>query len=228
MNKSLKKDLKGKNVLITAGSTWVAIDDVRVVTNIFGGSLGINIATQAYERGANVTLLMGPGRIGIPNDKKRLKIIKFKYFEELKNLMVLFLQNKKQQILIHSAAVSDYEPSFKFKGKIKSNLNKFTIHMKKTIKIVDLVKNIDPKIFLVKFKLEVNKSKKELINIASKSMLHSKADLIVANDFNDIKKDHKAFILDKNGNIYQCLGKEYISKKLLDLILVNFEKIKNG
>ena len=49
-----------KNILITAGSTWVAIDKVRVLTNIFGGRTGCMIAEEAVSRNHNVTLLIGP------------------------------------------------------------------------------------------------------------------------------------------------------------------------
>jgi phosphopantothenoylcysteine decarboxylase/phosphopantothenate--cysteine ligase len=182
------------------------------------------IAKDAYERGANVTLFIGPGRTEVPKQNQRLKIVRFKYFEELRNLVEKYVSMKKYHIFIHSAAVSDYEPLLKFDGKIKSNSEKLTIHFRKTIKIVDLIKKIDPNIFLVKFKLEVNTSKEKLISIAKKSMDHSMADIIVANDFNCIGKKHKAFILDKNENLHDCVGKEVISKKLLDLVLFNFKK----
>ena len=60
--------LKDKKILITAGPTWVAVDKVRVITNIFGGALGTIIAEQAKKTGAQITLLMGPGRARLPRD----------------------------------------------------------------------------------------------------------------------------------------------------------------
>ena len=61
-------------------------------------------------------------------------------------------------------------------------------------------------------------SKKELIDVAYKSMVFSNADLMVANDFKDIYGKHKAFIVDKNKNIIECKGKEIITQKLFNKI----------
>lgn len=217
MNISSKK-LKGKKILITAGPTWVAIDKVRVITNIFSGSLGLVIAKKARDAGAMVVLLMGPGRITLPKESTNFKIIRFKYYEELLTLIKNQITPNGFDIIIHSAAVSDYKPVISKEAKIKSGKKDLIIKLKPTIKIVDLIKKIDPKIFLVKFKLEVNLTEKKLIDIAFKSMLQSKADLIVANDFKTVIKNHKAFILDREKNIISCNSKEVIADQLIKSI----------
>lgn len=210
--------LKGKKILITAGSTWAAIDDVRVITNIFGGALGVCIAEEAQKLGVQVTLLLGPGRVQLHKNSKNFKVINFKYYDELLSLVKEKVSSRKYDVMIHSAAVTDYLPINKVKGKIKSTLNKMTIHLKKTIKIVDLVKKIDPDIFLVKFKLEVGIPEKKLLDIAYQSMESSNADLIVANDFNKLAKEHKAYIIDKMNNVIKCNTKKDIAKTLLNSI----------
>lgn len=210
--------LKNKNIIITAGPTWVSIDKVRVITNIFGGTLGFIIAKAAHRMGARVTLLIGPGGVTLERSAKNFKIIKFKYFEEILRLMKEELGSKKYDIIIHSAAVADYAPILSKKGKIKSGRKDLTIKLIPTIKIVDLVKKIDPKIFLVKFKLEVGLKKKELLKIAYKSMINSHADLVVANDFKDIEGKHRAFIIDKEKKVIACIGKKDIAQKLLTLV----------
>ncbi len=211
----MEKILKDKKILITAGSTWVPIDSVRVITNIFGGGLGFIIAKTAYSMGADVTLLLGAGRVIIDETtQKNIKIIRFKYFDELLELMEKEIGSKKYDIVIHSAAVSDYTPISVKKGKIKSGYNNLVIKLKPTIKIVDKIKKWDTSVFLVKFKLEVGLDEKKLINIAYKSMLQSQADLIVANDFKDVSGEHKALIIDKNKEIIRCKGKENIAQNL--------------
>lgn len=212
------KILKNKNIIITAGPTWVPIDKVRVITNIFGGALGFIIAKTAHQMGAKVVLLMGPGRVIPDCPDRNFKIIKFKYFEEILKLIKKEIGSKKYDAIIHSAAISDYAPISLGKGKIKSGKKSLVIKLKPTIKVVDLIKKIDPKIFLVKFKLEVALREKELLKIAYKSMMDSCADLIVANDFRDIKGKHKAFIIDKEKKIIACEGKKDIAKKLLTLV----------
>ena len=82
----MNKILKNKKILITAGPVWVPLDRVRVITNIFSGKLGWTIAKTAHQMGAQVTLLMGPGKVILPDKKiKGLDIIYFRYFDELLN-----------------------------------------------------------------------------------------------------------------------------------------------
>lgn len=71
----------------------------------------------------------------------------------------------------------------------------------------------------MKFKVEANLKKKELIKRAYKSMLISNADLMVANDLKNITDEkHKAFIIDSKKNIIQANTKEEIAKKLLNIV----------
>jgi len=210
-----EKPLKGKKILITGGPVWVPIDKVRVITNVFGGSLGLVLAKKAAQHGAQVVFLLGPTRIDVPKSlPSNLKIIRFKYFNELLKLMEKEVKNK-CDVVIHSAAVPDYIPKNVFNGKIKSGEKELAISFKPTLKIVDLIKKWNFSVFLVKFKLEVGLTKKQLLNVAYKSMIFSKADLMVANKFEDVRGKHKAFILDNNKNIVECEGKEVIAQKLL-------------
>jgi Mg2+/Co2+ transporter CorB len=70
----------------------------------------------------------------------------------------------------------------------------------------------------VKFKLEVGKTPSQLLRIASRSLAASRADLIVANDFNKRKKSHVAYIVDPRGAVIGCGSKEDIGRKLLGRI----------
>jgi len=216
----MDKILKNKKILITAGPTWVAIDKVRVITNIFSGKLGSIIAKTAQEMGADVVFMFGPGRISAPENKK-IKVLRFKYFDDLLNLVKENIKPDKFDAIIHSAAVSDYMPLPSKEKKIKSGKKDLTIKFKPTIKIVDLIRKIDPKTFLVKFKLEVGLSEKELIDVAYNSMLQSNANLIVANDFEMAavgEKDHKAFIINPEKNIQTVKGKKNIAINLLKVL----------
>lgn len=220
----MEKILKNKKILITAGPTWVPLDKVRVITNIFNGKLGLIIAQTAYEMGAKVTLILGPSRLTLsPTDIKNLNVIPFKYFDDLLKLVKMEVGSKKYNAVIQSAAVSDYTPVVLKEKKIKSGKKDLTIRFKPTVKIVDLIKKIDPSVLLVKFKLEVDLTEKELIKVACNSMLASRADFIVANDFKTVspKKDkdkHKAFIIDSEKEIKKATGKKNIAKKLLEIV----------
>ncbi len=211
---------KKKKVLITAGSTWIAIDRVRVITNIFGGKLGVEICKEFLRQGYRVTMLIGNSRANLSNKLfKKANIIHFKYFDELFDLVQKEIQNENYDIVIHSAAISDYKIKEENKGKIKSNKDELILKLIPTPKIVDLYKKINKDIFLVMFKLEVNKSKKELIKISKDSMNRAKANIIIANDFNDMSKIHKAYIISNNDKkILKCFGKTDIAKKLIQII----------
>jgi len=214
------KTLRNKKILITAGSVWVSIDKVRVITNIFRGTLGFLIVKEALKRGAEVTLLLGQGGVILPKRlPKKLKVSHFRFFDELYKLMKTEISSKKYDIVIHSAAVADYAPTIYHNGKISSRYQNLVIHLKPTIKIVDQIKNWDPKVYLVKFKLEVDLNKTELIKRAYKSMIDSDADLMVANDLKDMKgENQKAFIIDQKKAIISCNTKREIAKKLLNVI----------
>jgi phosphopantothenoylcysteine decarboxylase/phosphopantothenate--cysteine ligase len=198
----------------------VPVDRVRVITNIFSGNLDIAISKEATKRGAKVTLLIGPGRVNLLDTNQRLKIVRFRYFEGLLNLTKQLLRTRKYDIVVQSAAIADYTPASVDHGKIKSGQKNLIIRLKPTIKIIDLIKKIDPDIYLVKFKLEVGVNKKDLVDIAYKSMRESRADLIVANKYSEVGKQHRAYIIDGKKNIIECEGKIDIAKKLLNKIAI--------
>lgn len=215
----IKQKTAGKpRILITAGPTWVPVDKVRVLTNIFSGRLGYLIAQKAASKeDARVTLFLGPGRISLPEKQdKNLEIVRYKYFDELYDLIKKAVSSKKYDILIHSAAVADYAPE-PADTKIKSGKHNLIITLNPTVKIVDQVKKWDPDIFLVKFKLEAGISPEELINIAFESMMKSKADLMVANEFAETsEKYHRAYIINPKKEVKKVVGKENIAKQLLN------------
>ena len=55
-----KGELKGKKALVTAGPTYEPIDPVRFIGNHSSGKMGIAIAKELHERGAEVSLIIGP------------------------------------------------------------------------------------------------------------------------------------------------------------------------
>jgi len=217
-----EKLLKNKKILITGGPVWVPIDKVRVLTNIFGGSLGLKIATEAAKMGGRVVFLLGPSKIDIPRKiQKNLKIVRFKYFDEILKLMEKEILDN-CDVVIHSAAIPDYIPKKIYDGKIKSGKKNLVINFKPTIKIVDLIKKWNSSVFLVKFKLEIGLTQNQLIDIAYKSMLSSNADLIIANDLRNMcKNKYKGFIIDQNKKIESFSQKEKLAKKLLKIIREN-------
>jgi phosphopantothenoylcysteine decarboxylase/phosphopantothenate--cysteine ligase len=193
--------LQGRRVLVTAGPTWVMIDAVRHLANFSSGRTGLLFARAAAERGADVTLLMGPGRcLPSEHDRERLEVVDFVTFDDLHRLVREHVGSRAYGALVHAAAVSDYRPVSEEQGKLPSGEPELVLHLRPTPKIVDEVKALDPEILLVKFKLEAGKSREELLEIAAASRRRSGAELIVANDLSALTETaHSAYMLDENG-----------------------------
>ena len=98
--------LAGKKILITAGPTWVPIDDVRVISNISSGEMGTLLAKEARACGMDVDLILGPVTYSEP--LKGVRVTRFKYFDELLKLVSSTLARKPYDVILHAAAVSDY------------------------------------------------------------------------------------------------------------------------
>lgn len=216
-----KRDLHGMKILITAGPTWVPVDSVRVLSNIFTGRLGVAIASAASRRGAVVTLLLGPvpgsvdGNIG-----RKVRLIRFRFFSELEKLLEEEVSRGGYDAVIHSAAVSDFEVLRPFKGKISSRRENLVLRLKPTPKLVNRIKKLDPNTILVKFKLEVGKSHEKLLSSARDSMRVSDADVLVANDLSFIGDEHQAYVMDRNGGCQFCEDREQIARVVLDTVCV--------
>ena len=206
--------LHNKKVLITAGSTIEYVDPIRVITNTSTGKTGILLATELISAGAKVTLVYGEGKENVPNGAK---VIRVQTVNEM--LKTVKDQMKKEfDIVILSAAASDYIPIKSKKSKIKSTAKKITINLVQAKKIINEIKKIQKNVFLVGFKAETNISIKKLVTESRKKMKESNADIIIANDVGTkrYKKNpnfNEVFVIDSKS--YTSSGwknKEHIAK----------------
>ncbi len=105
--------LKGKKILITAGPTHEALDDIRYITNRSSGKQGYAIATTLAEAGAQVILISGPTHLLPP---KNISFISVTTAIEMHQAV---LNHLPADIAIMTAAVGDWRPLERVKGKIK-------------------------------------------------------------------------------------------------------------
>lgn len=207
--------LTGKNVLVTAGPTYEAIDPVRFIGNHSSGKMGIAIAEEMSRRGARVTLVLGPTNIVV---KGGIDIIHVRSAEEMfKACDSVFAQT---DITVMSAAVADYTPVAPAKEKIKKNADSFSLDLTKT---KDILKALGEKKksgqFLAGFALETNNEKEN----ALQKLRSKNADMIVLNSLNDAgagfgHNSNKITIFDKQGKTYEFETK---SKKEVAIDIVN-------
>lgn len=198
-------------VLVTAGSTMTMIDKVRGLTNIFRGTTGRKIAHYFGEQGCDVDLITsekGPACVFLR------QVSHFKTYDQLYDLMKSQITKNNYDIIIHSAAVSDYKPDGTFvmddcfedkntlvkiddSKKVDSEYKELFIRLVPTRKIIDDIRTLwNFTGILVKFKLQVGITDNELLGIARASREHSKADLIVANCLE--WSGDKAYVIDSN------------------------------
>ena len=170
--------LRGRRVLITAGSTVEYIDPVRVITNQSSGRTGVLLASEFTSAGAKVTLIYG---VVTEPSPKVFKVIRVQTGKEMLEAVKKEMKQR-FDIAILAAAVSDYTVEKENKTKIKSNLDKIIVKLKRIPKIINEIKAIQNDVFLVGFKAEANVAKERLIHSARKKIKESGADLIVAND----------------------------------------------
>jgi phosphopantothenoylcysteine decarboxylase/phosphopantothenate--cysteine ligase len=215
LDTSNAQSLKGKKVLITAGPTWVAIDSIRVISNTATGETGILLAKRLIDKGAKVTLLINAQNCCSLN--KKIKILAFSFFDQLKKNIEKELSSGMYDILIHSAAVSDYKPVKLVKGKINSDRNKLRLDLVPTPKIINRIKKINSSLFLVGFKYEAGKGKDVLTQKAIKLMDNSKADIVIANT--SAKNGYQAYILSRNKVFSGPIdNKSEMANKLIEII----------
>jgi len=206
--------LKGKRVLITCGPTWVPVDAMRVISNQSTGTLGQAIAKDFTKAGAKVTLLEGP--VARPLESRSVKVLKFTFFDEFAKLIKKELK-KKYAVCIHAAAVSDYRVEKPKRTKLSSQLKKLKLELVPTQKIIHLIKRMNPKLFLVGFKLESKVTRASARKKSQTLFKKSKCDLVVANSVQGRK--YSGYILDKNNT---CLAhntsRNQLSKTLVNMV----------
>lgn len=171
------KELEGKKVLVSAGATFEKIDEVRGITNRSSGKMGVEIAKEAFIRGADVTLIKGKMTADVP---KVFNVIDVESVSEMRDAVLE--QVKYHDIFISAAAVSDFIPKIEGKENKISSSDDITLKLERAPKIIGEVKKINPNIFLVGFKAEYDLSRDELIESASRRIKEHNIDLMVAND----------------------------------------------
>ncbi|MDD4938815.1 MAG: phosphopantothenoylcysteine decarboxylase [Candidatus Omnitrophica bacterium] len=209
--------LRDKKILITAGPTLVPIDSVRVISNTATGGTGILLARKLQSLGAKVTLLLG-GAEPCCLDKK-IRLIRFRFFDELKRAMLKELK-KKYNIVIHSAAVSDYRPLKSYGHKVGSGRKAWRLDLVPTPKIINLIKRTDRSLFLVGFKFEPETRRKILIDKAKSLIRRADLDLAVANTVD--RNRYQAYILNKDKIQDHARSKKHLAEKLAESLSKSF------
>ncbi len=210
-----RNELKGKKILITAGGTAESIDPIRILTSRSSGKTGLELAREAYIRGANVKL--------IQRGYSPYTEIESIYVESAQQMTDAVLNELKRgfDVLMCPAAISDYTVD-KHSNKISFD-EKMMLSLKPVPKMIQLVRKKHPNLTIVGFKAETNLSMKELISRARSMRDEYKLDLVVANDVGGGgigEEDNEVYILILSSEIVHVKGsKRDIAKRIIDALV---------
>lgn len=216
----LIKTLSGKKAFVSAGPTYEPIDPVRFIGNHSSGKMGVSIANELYNRGAEVTLIAGPN-VELENG---IRLIKVNTAEEMYNACLKSF--KDSDIGVMAAAVADYTPAKAEKEKIKKNSKGILLELKQT---KDILKTLGEKKksrqVLVGFALETSDERKNALG----KLKRKNADLIVLNSLNENNNVfgsdmNKVTIFEKGGKEFQfeAKSKQDVAKDIVDTIIQLF------
>ncbi len=175
---AVKRRLEGKQVLVTAGPTYEAIDPVRFIGNHSSGKMGFAIAEALADEGAIVQLVAGPTQQH--TNHHGISVSHVTGADEMfKVCSDLF---EKTDIAVLAAAVADYKPAVVAKQKIKKNGETLKLELTRTPDIAaSLGKLKHNGQVIVGFALETEQEKDNAI----KKLETKNFDLIVLNSLND-------------------------------------------
>ena len=211
--------LYNKKCLVTAGPTHEMIDPVRYINNGSSGKMGMFIAEELANRGAIVDLIMGPSILlsTHPNINQINVISADDMFNKVEDKFI------EKDILVFSAAVSDYSPESYSKDKIKKQEDSLNLFLKKNkdiLKEVSLKKTENQTI--VGFALETNNP----LENAKNKLKNKNLDLIVLNildkTVSPIDSDkNKISIIDRDFNVkkFSMKHKKEVAVDIVDEII---------
>ena len=175
---TVKQDLKGKNILITAGPTYEDLDPIRYLGNRSTGRMGIALAEAAAARGASVNLVLGPTEL--TTTANGITVHNVRSAREMHAVSVINWPKADAAIL--AAAVADYRPSRTEASKIKKKEGPLTIKLVRNPDIAaELGQDKRPNQRLVGFALETENG----LENARGKLKRKKMDFIVLNSPND-------------------------------------------
>lgn len=206
-------DLAGRTIVVTAGGTREFLDDVRFIGNRSTGRMGVAIAEAARDRGAHVVLIAASMAIEPPAGVDVRQALTVAEMREAVECSV-----RDADVLIMSAAVSDYRPNDAIKGKHKKDSESWTLDLRRT---EDILGSVEGPRVRVGFAAEAT----NLIENARRKLVGKRLDLIVAND---ISLPDSAFgsatnqviVLDRDGGVdsWPMLAKRQVADRLLDRV----------
>ena len=218
------KKLNGKTVLVTAGRTEEEIDPVRLLTNRSSGRMGFALAEQAFYQGAKVILIAGPNElVPIPG----IEYHQIGSAEEMEQAVADNIENA--DIVIASAAVSDYRPKEILFRKVKKGKGDWSIDLVQNPDILAGIGKLKGNRIVIGFAVETDNEEEN----ARKKLNSKNLDMIVLNNPEEpgagfATSTNKVTLLfpKKKAQKIPLLSKSEIASHIIDEIIKLVEKQK--
>jgi phosphopantothenoylcysteine decarboxylase/phosphopantothenate--cysteine ligase len=211
--------LAGKKVLITVGGTLEAIDPVRFLSNHSSGKMGMALAYESIQAGAETTLVIGSISVDVEN---RAKTIFVTTANEMHKAVMSNIDNK--DLFISCAAVADYRPTKISPNKIKKTTSKQTIELVANKDILSDVCQLKNKPICIGFAAE---TENYLYN-ANQKLKNKNCDAIILNDISNSEiglksDDNEVYFITRNGSEkINKNSKQIIAEKIVKKIKEEF------
>lgn len=211
MNRSKKKALRGKIVLVTAGPTREYIDPVRFISNASSGKMGYALARQARLLGARVILVTGPTSIAYPHGVTVKPVTTAREMKEAVDRVFA-----RVDYVIAAAAVGDFKPARVRKRKIKKSSKITTLRLVPNPDILAQLGRKKTSQKLIGFALETH----NVLRSALEKYRKKNLDLIFANTAENIGSAHALFFAVGRGiTVLKTAPKGAIARRMWDIIL---------
>jgi phosphopantothenoylcysteine synthetase/decarboxylase len=176
-------------VLVTAGATRNPIDQMRFVTANSTGRTGVAIAGALFAHHPVHLLGSTEAVLRAGNEIPASDLEEYGSTRDLMERMQCWVRANPQGIVVHSAAVGDYETD-PFPGKVESGRSTFTVVFRPTPKIADFLKVWAPGLRLVTFKAaSPGTSIDDLRTLARRQIDRTRSDLVFANVLGHLSTD---------------------------------------
>jgi phosphopantothenoylcysteine decarboxylase/phosphopantothenate--cysteine ligase len=202
----------GRRVLVSVGGTEEDIDPVRVISNRSSGKMGFAVAEAARDLGADVTVVAARTSVAPPHG---VRIVRVRTSAEMSRALHDAFKNS--DVLVMTAAVSDFKPAASMEQKKKSG-DSWSLDLVKTDDVLASLGEKKGKQLIVGFALE---TENEEANARAK-LSKKQCDLVVLNrpDVSFGLDTNVVTVFDTSGEVYRSTSpesKREIARKLLEL-----------
>jgi phosphopantothenoylcysteine decarboxylase/phosphopantothenate--cysteine ligase len=177
--------------IVTAGPTFEPLDQVRRLTNHSTGRLGSELTNHLTENGYEVTLLIGQ-QATWRGERDPARVETFTTTDNLR-LRLRALADEGWDAIFHAAAVSDFTFGKAFtrgakgelheiqSGKLSTRGEPLLVELVPTAKIISELRGWFPRATIIGWKYEVDGTREDVIEKASRQIFENQTDACVAN-----------------------------------------------